>query len=258
MTASAEDRARDLRTRLESVQRRIAEATEKAGREQAPQLIVVSKFFPASDVQILHEFGMTDFGENKDQEAAAKSAELSDLNLRWHFIGQLQSNKAKSVVRYASMVHSVDRASIVNALGKAMAREIAAAEEAGEPARPDLEVLIQVDFGEEFSPDHDATPASSGAQRGGVVPQEIAALAAAISETQHLTLRGLMTVAPLGAEPGKVFDRLREELDGLNRLYPDASIMSAGMSHDLEAAIESGATHLRIGSDVLGPRPAVR
>ncbi len=258
MTDSMMSRQEDLKHRLERVQQRIAQATADAGREKAPQLIVVSKFFPASDVRILHELGINEFGENKDQEAAAKSAELEDLTLRWHFIGQLQSNKAKSVVRYAAMVHSVDRASLVKALDKAMVREIDAAHESGQPAREHLEVLIQVDFGEEFSREDALTQRASGAQRGGVVPQEIDALAEAIAATQHLTLRGLMTVAPLGAEPQEVFARLREEVDQLSAKYPEATIMSAGMSHDLEAAVAAGATHLRIGSDVLGPRPAVR
>lgn len=258
MTNALENRADELRERLHKVQQRITDATAKAGLAEEPTLVVVSKFFPASDVRILHELGMTEFGENKDQEAAAKAEELAEAELHWHFIGQLQSNKAKSVVKYATMVHSVDRASLVKALDKAMAREIEAAEEAGKPARADLDVLIQVDFGEEFSSEQKTAESGSGAQRGGVVPQEISNLARQISEAQHLRLRGLMTVAPLGAEPGKVFDRLREELTTLAETYPDATIMSAGMSHDLEAAVASGATHLRIGSDVLGSRPAVR
>lgn len=239
-------RTLELGRRLAAVRGRIdAAAALRPG--PAPQLIVVTKFHPAADVLRLRGLGVTDVGENRDQEAAAKSAEVADAALRWHFIGQLQSNKAKSVVRYAHSVQSVDRASLVTALGKAMAVERDAT------GRTDLRCYIQLDLRE----GSEAAPDSTGG-RGGISPSNISQLAERITATPGLELAGLMAVAPLGAPPAPAFDILARASAELVRNFPQARDISAGMSHDLEEAVAAGATHLRVGSDILGPRPAVR
>jgi pyridoxal phosphate enzyme (YggS family) len=247
---STDARKSELAANLERVRARIARAA--AGRSTEPELIVVTKFFPASDVALLHDLGVTDVGENRDQEAAAKAAELAGAGLRWHFIGQLQTNKAKSVVRYADVVHSVDRRQLVTALGKAMVAEQERREAAGLEPRAHLDCLIQVNL------DETGTRQAAGtAARGGARPEDIPALADALGDTEGLNPAGLMAVAPLGADPARAFGRLVELSQRLQQEHPGAGLVSAGMSQDLEAAVAAGATHLRVGSDVLGPRPAV-
>lgn len=247
-------RAAELAGRLDRVRDRIR-AAAPAG--SMPTLIVVTKYFPASDVKLLAGLGVTDVGENKDQEAAPKAAETALLGLSWHFIGQLQSNKAKSVVRYAKAVHSVDRPSLVGALAKAMAAEQQRLAADGKPPRKDLEVFLQVDL-RDPSGAAPGTDAPSGPSRGGVSPDELPALADAAAAAKGLRLAGLMAVAPLGGDPLEAFGRLRSLSAALQEKYPEAGGISAGMSGDLEAALACGATHLRIGSDILGPRPPVR
>lgn len=235
-----DSRTSELRERLKAVHLRIKDATEAVGRTTAPQLIVISKFHPADDVRRLASLGVTDFGENRDQEATEKSGLLGDLRLRWHFVGQLQSNKAKSVVRYAHAVHSVDRPQIAGALAKAVAVQI---ESSG---RDPLKCFIQVNL-DEHPQGH----------RGGALPAEVASLADYLADLKGLELAGLMAVAPLGGEPQKAFAKLAAISASLTAVHPEATAISAGMSQDLEAAIEFGATHLRIGSDILGSRPAL-
>ncbi len=239
-------RVRDLTARLASIHRRI-EAAARAADRQAPHLIVVTKYFPASDVRILASLGVTDVGENRDQEAAAKSAELEELGLAWHFIGQLQTNKAKSVARYASAVHSVDRIPLVTALGKAVTLEGARRADAGLADRGDLACFLQ------FALADDAAPGG----RGGASPSEATVLAEAVVATEGLGLAGVMAVAPQGIPAAAAFDRLMDISASVRAVDPGASEVSAGMSGDLEEAVAAGATHLRIGSDVLGPRPPV-
>ncbi|MFE4197290.1 YggS family pyridoxal phosphate-dependent enzyme [Paenarthrobacter sp. NPDC056912] len=239
-TLAGDARTDELAGRLGVVQRRIEAATLAAGRSDAPRLIVVTKFHPAADVRRLVALGIGDVGENRDQEAASKTAELTDLDVRWHFIGQLQSNKAKSVAKYAASVQSIDRPQVVDALAKAIARE------QDTSGRSDLECFIQVSL------DDDA-----GAHRGGALPSEVEALAARIESAAGLQLAGLMAVAPLGADPETAFDKLAGISRDLRAIHPAASAVSAGMSQDLEAAVKFGATHLRIGSDILGSRPAL-
>lgn len=257
-----EGRTAELGRALEAVRRRIDRAVADAGRASAPRLVVVTKFHPAEDVRRLSELGVEDVGENRDQEASAKAAEVDALAgaagrgpsaPTWHFIGQLQSNKAKSVVQYAGAVHSVDRASLVKALSAAMSREQARRREAGWGARRDLDCLIQVDL--DPRPPHER-PAGIGS-RGGAQPDEVTALAERIDAAEGLALRGLMAVAPLGLDPGPAFRRLRELSVALVARHPGATWISAGMSQDLEQAVAAGATHLRVGTDVLGPRPEV-
>ncbi|WP_457966742.1 YggS family pyridoxal phosphate-dependent enzyme [Arthrobacter sp. D1-29] len=235
------ERMAELTGRLAAVRKRIASAAEASGRTgQLPTLIVVTKFHPAEDIRRLSVLGVRDVGENRDQEAAAKSAELEGLGLRWHFVGQLQGKKAKSVVRYAHSVHSVDRLQLADGLAKAIATE------QDRTGRGPLECFIQVSL------DDDAA-----AHRGGAAPEEIPALAERLAATEGLVLAGVMAVAPLGTVPGEAFEKLALISARLVQDHPSATAISAGMSQDLEAAIQFGATHLRIGSDILGSRPAV-
>ncbi|MEC5199947.1 pyridoxal phosphate enzyme (YggS family) [Arthrobacter sp. PL16] len=237
-------REQDLEARLRAVRSRISAAATAADRPE-PHLIVVTKYFPASDVRILAGLGVTDVGENRDQEAALKAGELEALPLSWHFIGQLQTNKAKSVVRYAHSVHSVDRSSLVAALGKAVGAENGRRAEAGMELRGELDCYLQFTL--------ETAPGS----RGGAQPVDAESLAEAVLATEGLRLAGVMAVAPLGASPAEAFERLLEISASVRAVEPSATAVSAGMSGDLEEAIAAGATHLRIGSDVLGPRPAV-
>jgi len=225
----------ELADRLDEVRARIRRALAAAGRTDEPALVVVTKFFPASDVDLLAELGVTAIGENRDQEAAAKCAEIVHRDrLAVHFIGQLQSNKAGSVAHYADVVQSVDRAKVVRALDRG-------AEQAGRR----LEVTVQVNLDE-----------AQG--RGGVAPGEVRALADLVAAAGSLTLRGVMAVAPLGGDPRAAFARLREVADDIRHDHPDATWVSAGMSGDLEAAVAEGATHLRVGSAILGSRESHR
>ena len=225
----------ELADRLDEVRARISRALAAAGRTDEPALVVVTKFFPASDVDLLAELGVTAIGENRDQEAAAKCAEIVHRDrLAVHFIGQLQSNKAGSVAHYADVVQSVDRAKVVRALDRG-------AEQAGRR----LEVTVQVNLDE-----------AQG--RGGVAPGEALALADLVAAAGSLTLRGVMAVAPLGGDPRAAFARLREVADDIRHDHPDATWVSAGMSGDLEAAVAEGATHLRVGSAILGSRESHR
>lgn len=250
-TAPAERRA-ELATRLAAVRERIARACTAAGR--APSgvtLVVVTKTYPPSDVAVLAELGIRDFAENRDHEAAAKVAALRELGvtdatgigLCWHFVGQLQRNKAASVASYADVVHSVDRTRLVTALDRAAM--------AGQ--RP-LDVLVQVDL-DEHAGQRGGGQGDGGHERGGVAPAGLGALAQAVTRSQALRLRGLMAVAPLGVPARAAFDRLATLAEGLRSAHPDATWVSAGMSADLEDAVASGATHLRVGSAVLGSRP---
>ena len=227
----------ELAANLDVVRRRIATACEQAGRDPGEvSLVVVTKFFPASDVRLLADLGVTDVGENRHQEAEAKAAECADLGLRWHFIGGLQSNKASAVASYADVVESLDRAKLVGPLSR------------GAHARGhDVDVLIQVSL----------DPPGAG-HRSGADPGDLAELAARVHEAGMLRLRGLMAVAPLGEDPATAFRRLAEIRGGFVGDHPDATVLSAGMSGDLEAAIACGATHVRVGSAVLGTRPAVQ
>ncbi|MCY1675127.1 YggS family pyridoxal phosphate-dependent enzyme [Pseudarthrobacter sp. SL88] len=238
---AGDPRFRELAGRLDAVRERIARAVGSAGREgQPPRLIVITKFHPADDIRRLAALGVTDVGENRDQEAAAKAAELAEAGLAWHFVGQLQTKKAKSVVRYAAAVHSVDRPQLVDALAKAVLNEQDAT------GRAPLDCFIQVSLEDD-----------AGAHRGGALPADVPALADRIAAAEGLRLAGVMAVAPLGAAPEPAFENLRRVSELLVQAHPAASGISAGMSQDLEAAIKFGATHLRIGSDILGSRPAV-
>jgi len=223
--------------RLADVCARIEAACAAAGRDPAElTLVAVGKGMAAHRVAEILALGVTDIGENKAQEAAGKAGEIAslrpDLTPRWHFIGQLQRNKARTVVEFASMVHSVDRPALVAALDRAAAQR-------GEP----LDVLLQLDL----DPEPDPT-------RGGVRPQDFLALADAASAVEHLSVRGVMTVAPQGADSRRCFERLVGFSLSLQAICPLATVISAGMSGDLEAAISVGATHVRVGTALFGGR----
>jgi pyridoxal phosphate enzyme (YggS family) len=237
-------RRAELARNLAEVTARVGAACAAAGRSWSEiTLIAVTKTRPASDVVHLAALGQTDFGENRDQEAAAKAAEVAlasrgaaaTARVTWHFIGQLQTNKATSVVGYADVVHSVDRVRLVRALGAA-----ARAARAPRGGRP-LTCLVQVSL--------DGDPA-----RGGVPLDVFPQVAEVIEAEEGLTLGGVMAVAPLGMAAEKAFEPLRAISARARAVNPAATMISAGMSSDLEAAVHSGTTHLRIGTALLGDR----
>ncbi|MCW3817344.1 YggS family pyridoxal phosphate-dependent enzyme [Micromonospora sp. DR5-3] len=238
------DRRAELASGLARIRARIADACAAAGRDRSEvTLVAVTKTYPAGDVVALAGLGVTDVGENRDQEAAPKAAEVAAAGVtpRWHFIGQLQRNKCRSVVRYADVVQSVDSVRLAAALDAAAA--------AGRD-RP-LDVLVQVSI------DGDAA-------RGGALPDAadpdrgLGPVAEAVAGSGALRLGGLMAVAPLGWEPERAFARLAEVAQRFRVRHPEATALSAGMSGDLETAIEYGATHVRVGSALLGMRPTLR
>ncbi|MDX2970944.1 YggS family pyridoxal phosphate-dependent enzyme [Kribbella solani] len=232
------ERTDELRSNLQLVQERIEKACQAAGRSRDEvTLVAITKTFPVSDVRALAALGIGDAGENREQELKQKAPDCPDLT--WHFVGQLQSKKARSIVRYASAVHSVDRLSLVSALSKA-----AVAEE------KTVRCLIQVSLAA-YGP----ADAATGASRGGVEPSAVPELAAAIATAGGLELGGVMAVAPLGSEPAEAFAGLREVASRLRSEHPGADWISAGMTGDLEAAIQQGATHVRLGRALLGTRP---
>lgn len=234
----SDPRTRELARGLTVVRERIARACAAAGRVPGEvTLVVVTKTFPVDDVARLAALGVTDVGENRDHEAAAKAQSLAGGGLRWHFVGQLQRNKARSVAAYADVVHSLDRSALVAALDKG-------AVDAGRR----VDVLVQVDL----------DPTRAGAGRGGARPGEVTSLAAQVGSSSALRLRGVMAVAPRGADPCQAFARLRQVSQELTAAHPQATWISAGMSGDLEAAVAAGATHLRVGSAILGQRPPLQ
>ncbi|MFC5958537.1 YggS family pyridoxal phosphate-dependent enzyme [Streptomyces pratens] len=238
------ERREELAANLADVEERIAAACAAAGRgREEVTLIVVTKTFPASDVRILSELGVRHVAENRDQDAAPKAAECADLPLEWHFVGQLQTNKVRSVAGYADFVQSVDRSRLVTALSKEAVR-----------TGRELGCLIQVAL------DADEPVAGGGrGERGGVAPGGVAELARLVAGAEGLRLDGLMTVAPLTGEyAGRqqaAFERLMDLSTDLRTAHPAANMVSAGMSADLEQAVAAGATHVRVGSAVLGVRP---
>lgn len=227
--SALEDNLREVRARIDRAARAAGRAPSEVG------LLAVSKNFPAADVRLLAGLGQRDFGENRAQELLGKAAELADVPLRWHFVGQLQRNKAAAVARLGAVVHSLDRQRLVGALDR-VGREL---------DRP-VEVLVQVDLG---------GPEGDLAARGGADPADVPALADAAAAAPGLRLRGLMAVAPRGAEPAPAFARLAALAERVRADHPEAVDISAGMSGDLEEAIAAGATLVRVGTALFGPRP---
>ncbi|MEU1359071.1 YggS family pyridoxal phosphate-dependent enzyme [Micromonospora zamorensis] len=237
------DRHAEIAAGLAQVRSRIADACAQAGRDQADvTMIAVTKTYPASDVLALAGLGVTDMGENRDQEAAGKAAEVAAAGVRprWHFIGQLQRNKARSVVRYADVVQSVDSVRLARALANAAAdRQVP------------LDVMVQVSI--------DGDAARGGALPGSADPGTgLEPVAEAVADAPGLRLVGLMAVAPLGWEPDRAFAQLAEVASVFRTVHPGATELSAGMSGDFDIAIRYGATHVRVGSALLGMRPTLR
>ena len=235
----ADDLARrrdELATAIAVVRERIAAACTVVGRQpQEVTLVAITKTRPASDVALLAELGVLDVGENRDQEASAKAAELAGTSgLRWHFVGRLQTNKARHVVKYAHAVHSVDRPEVATALADAAERSARAER---------LDVFLQVSL--------DGDPA-----RGGVLSDQLLPLAEVVAARSQLRLRGVMAVAPLGADPDRAFADLAAISGGLRAVHTEATAISAGMSQDYESAVRHGSTYVRVGSALLGDRPS--
>jgi PLP dependent protein len=236
--SSSLTRRDEIAHNLATVRDRIATSCKACGRDpDEVTLTVVTKFFPASDVRLLAELGVGDVGENRHQEAEAKARECADLGLRWHFVGGLQSNKAAAVAAYADVVESVDRPKLLRGLSKGALERGAV-----------VDCLVQVSL----------DPPGTGAGRSGAPPADVPALAEEIGRTEGLRLRGVMAVAPMGEDPATAFARLAETAAEVRRVDPSATWVSAGMSGDLEEAIRAGATHVRIGSAVLGRRPEIK
>jgi pyridoxal phosphate enzyme (YggS family) len=238
------DRRAEIAANLERVRARVAAACERAGRTADDVTVVaVTKTFPASDVEHLHALGLRDVGENRDQDAAAKVAACREAGLHdlvWHFVGQVQRNKAASIASYADVVHSVDRTRLVAALDRG-------AQQAGRR----VDCLVQVDLRE--------PPADDG--RGGAAPDDVLAIADLLADAEGLRPAGVMAIAPLGLDDAateRAFWRLVALAARLRAEHPDATVVSAGMSGDLEAAVGAGATHLRLGTALLGSRPVSR
>lgn len=235
----------ELAANLASVQAEVGAACAAAGRDPGEvTLVVVTKFFPAQDVVDLAGLGVGHVGESRDQEALPKVAQLPPevrAGLTVHFVGQLQTNKANRVSRYADVVQSVDRARLVTALDRGAGLAL----EEGLRREP-LQVTLQVDLGQ-----------GEDRGRGGVLPEDLPALVDAAAAADHLRLRGLMAVAPRGLDEAGVrgaFERLGLLCQELRREHPEATWMSAGMSNDFETAVACGATHLRVGTRIMGSR----
>ena len=219
-------READISENLQAITARIVSAAESAGRSpEEITLIAVTKTFPVTDVKILYELGVRDFGENRDQEGSVKFSELpGDCN--WHFQGQIQSNKLKSIAAWADVIHSIDDISHAKKLSSLVASK---------------EIFVQVSL--------DNLPG-----RGGVNPEQLHDFLGEVTALANLNVRGLMAVAPLDEPPLEAFKRLKTLSETVIKTHPNTWEISAGMSNDFEAAISQGATHIRIGSQILGVR----
>lgn len=234
-------RRAELAEALRRVRVRIDEACAAAGRHPSSvRMLAVTKTFPATDVAHLIDLGLTEFAENRDQEASTKTAELAGLcpirTVRWHMVGTVQRNKARSIVRWAAEVQSVDSLRLADALARASDAAIGD----GGRAVP-LDVLLQVSL--------DGDP-----NRGGCAIPRVPELAERVTHSSGLRFRGLMAIAPLDIEPEKAFAQLAEVAGHLRGDHPDAAELSAGMSDDLESAIAHGSTCVRVGTALLGRR----
>ncbi|WP_111719705.1 YggS family pyridoxal phosphate-dependent enzyme [Homoserinimonas sp. OAct 916] len=224
--------------RLAEVRQRISAAATASGRDPAEiTTIIVTKFHPVSLVRELIALGAHDFGENRHQEAQQKARELAGEPVTWHFVGQLQSKKARQVAGYAHVIHSIDRDSVVKSLAGG-----AGADGVDAVARPVTDCFVQVNL-------------TTDPRRGGVAPESLEPLVEKVLTTDCLRLLGVMAVAPADGEPARAFAEVRTYSERVLAMAPEARFISAGMSHDFESAIAHGATHLRIGSAITGNRP---
>lgn len=245
MTTGSTGRDAELAGALTAVRSRVDDAVRAAGRDPDDVLLLpVTKFFPASDVVILHGLGCRDFAESREQEASQKVADVAaacgDTGVRWHMVGRIQRNKARAIARWAYAAHSVDSAKVAAALDRGAADALA------DGVRPaPLRVYLQLSL-------------DGDVERGGVDvdrPEEVDALCAAVDGAEALEFVGFMAIPPLGADAGKAFARLRAERDRVQDSYQQRLELSAGMSGDLEAAIQHGSTCVRVGTALMGQRP---
>jgi PLP dependent protein len=243
--AAADERRAELAANLAAVRARVARACADAGRDPGEvTLIAVTKTYPASDVELLADLGVHDIGENRDQEAASKAAEVAGAgaSVRWHFVGRLQRNKARSVAGYADLVHTVDGVRLADALAEAARRRERV-----------LDVLVQVSV--------DGDPARGGAVvAAGDAPTDDRVLdrvLTRVAQSDALALRGLMAIAPIDWEPDRAYADLAGIAAKVGATHPSATVLSAGMSGDMESALRYGATHVRVGTALLGNRPAL-
>ena len=247
------DRETELTHALAAVRSRLAAAAEAAGRNVGEiELLPITKFFPATDVAILSRLGCRAVGESREQEAAAKVAELTRLaaasvasgrpdsrELQWHMVGKIQRKKARSLARWAHTAHSVDGTQLVTALDRAVTATLAE----GGRQHP-LRVYVQVSLDGDVS-------------RGGIdiaTPGILDEVCAQVEQSQGLELVGLMGIPPLDADPAAAFDRLQSEHRRVLETHPNAVGLSAGMSNDFEIAVKHGSTCVRVGTALLGAR----
>lgn len=241
----SEHRDSELAGSLAAVRARLARAAEAAGRGVHDiELLPVTKFFPASDVAILHRLGCADFGESREQEAARKVADVAAQfpgdQIRWHMIGHIQRNKARSIARWAHTVHSVDSARVIAALGGGAEQALSD----GHRAAP-LRVYLQVSL--------DGDPDRGGVDIGN--SDLVDELCAAIHAIDALEFAGLMGIPPLNWDAEDAFVRLAAEHDRVQRSYRHTLGLSAGMSGDMEIAVRHGSTCVRVGTALMGQRP---
>ncbi len=245
MTALATTREVELADALTLVRDRLERAAAAAGRQSEEiELLPITKFFPASDVLILSRLGCPAFGESREQEASAKSAECNSADpappIRWHMVGRIQRNKARSIASWAYAAHSVDSAKLVTALDRACGQALA------DGTRPDpLRVYIQISL--------DGDVARGGVDIGR--PDLVDELCASVESARAVELAGLMGIPPLGADPDEAFARLQAEHQRVQGNHQQRLDLSAGMSSDLEAAVKHGSTCVRVGTALLGQRP---
>ena len=238
-------RERELADALAAVRARLAHAAEAADRNPNEiELLPITKFFPASDVLILRRLGCLEFGESREQEASNKSAEVRAVlgaePIRWHMVGRIQRNKARSIADWAYAAHSVDNAKLIAALDRAASEAL----EQGRRPEP-LRVYLQLSLDGDES-------------RGGVDigrPESVDELCAAVAAADGLEFVGLMAIPPLGADPDEAFLRLQEEKERVQEAYDRSLGLSAGMSSDLESAVKHGSTCVRVGTALMGQRP---
>ncbi|HYZ69509.1 MAG TPA: YggS family pyridoxal phosphate-dependent enzyme [Mycobacterium sp.] len=241
----ASARERELADALAAVRTRLVSAAEAANRNPNEiELLPITKFFPASDVLVLRRLGCLEFGESREQEASKKSAEVGAVlgiePIRWHMVGRIQRNKARSIAQWAYAAHSVDSARVIAALDRAASEALA------QGRRPEpLRVYIQLSIDGDES-------------RGGVDvgrADSVDELCAAVAAAGGLELAGLMAIPPLDADPDEAFARLQEEKERVQKAYYQPLGLSAGMSSDLESAVKHGSTCVRVGTALLGQRP---
>ncbi|MGH8903658.1 MAG: YggS family pyridoxal phosphate-dependent enzyme [Egibacteraceae bacterium] len=219
--------------RLDTVRRRVADAAARVGRSpRSVTIVAVSKSFGVEHVRWAQQAGQVDFGESRAQELERKA--LVAQGVRWHFIGRLQGNKVRDVVGLAGLIHSVDRIELVQAIAERARR-----------TRRIQQVLVQVNVGND--------PA-----KGGCNPDDVFTLLTAIRQLDGIACQGLMTIPPLEGDPRPVFRRLAQFRDEVRTVWAEVQHLSMGMSGDFEVAVEEGATIVRVGEAVFGPRPGGR